>query len=229
MEIPEPETEEAYKLRRQQEPPSQVLQLEDASASGDLDLVKSVFQHREEDQSEKPSLFHFASSFSFTIDGGYLSIATYIIDCGVEFNDAHFQYAMDKKVYPFLELFLDRGFDINMTWSDWAPPLGYKSAFEDEQMIQWLLDHGAKHNTETENGITPISRAVAKAPLSIVQLLLESGGPASVKHGSIVDHDVYRLCSHYLEVIDYVLRYGCQSDINELEYEDRPDIREQTH
>ena len=106
MKILELKTEEACKLRRQQEAPSQLLRPEDVSATGDLDKVRSVFQHREEDQSEKSHLSLFASSFCFIIDGGHLSIATPIIDYGVEFNDAHFQYAMEKRLIPFWSCFL---------------------------------------------------------------------------------------------------------------------------
>ena len=149
-----------------------------------------------------------------------------MIDHGVEFNEAHFQHAIDKNAYAFLELFLEHGYDINMTWTDWAPgPLAYK--FDNDQMTRWLLNHGASPNTETRIGITPISIAVAKASLTTIKLLLERGGPTSLKHGRLVDNAVYRSCPDYLEVLDYLLSIKCQSDINELEYEDRPDLQTQ--
>ncbi|KAL8790512.1 MAG: hypothetical protein Q9195_006343 [Heterodermia aff. obscurata] len=223
----EPETEEACKLRRKAETPPEVLRLEFASEMGDLDSVKAVFQEWKNDNNPgKARLHRFASSFSFAIDGDQLAIAECMIDHGVEFNEAHFQYAIDKNAYAFLYLFLERGYDINMTWTDWAPgPLAYK--FDNEQMTRWLLNHDANPNTETRIGITPISIAVISAPLSIIELLIESGGAASLKHGRLVDNAIYRSCPDYLEILEYLLRIGCQSDINELEYEDNPDLQRQ--
>ena len=95
--------------------------------------------------------------------------------------------------------------------------------------MRWLLDHGANPTTETNNGITPISRAVASAPFNMVKLLLERGWPASIQHGRLLDSAIYRSCPDHLEVLDYLLRIGCQSDINKLEHKNRPDLRENTN
>lgn len=94
-------------------------------------------------------------------------------------------------------------------------------------MIRWLLAHNANPNVGTRNGTIPVSRAVASAPFRSVKLLFGSGGPTTVKHSGLVGHAIHRTYSEYLEVLDYLLRNGCQSDINELEYEDRPDLHEQ--
>ena len=225
----EPESKEAYKQRRQQQAPTIVLRMEAAAAQGDLGLIQGILREWSKESCDKSTLRLFASSFNFAVDGGHLSVAAYLIDHGVGFNWAHFKHALDRRSYPFLGLFLQRDFDLNVAWSNGVPgPLGYRPLFEDEHIIRWLVERGASPNIENEDSSTPISRAVISAPFNIVKFLIESGGPMSITRGRLVDNAVYRYVPDHIEVLDYLLTLGCQSNINELEFEDKPFLRMKT-
>ena len=43
---------------------------------------------------------------------------------------------------------------------------------DDERVVKLLLDNGAQPDFEDENGQTPLSRAVEKGSVAVVQLLL---------------------------------------------------------
>lgn len=49
-----------------------------------------------------------------------------------------------------------------------------------EEVVRWFLDHGADPNAYAKlYMLTPLSRAVQFAPMSIIQLLLDHGGDAT--------------------------------------------------
>ena len=87
-------------------PPSEVLQLETASAVGDITRVKAILQQWLEKPKDKQiNLDLFANSFKFAMKEDHVPIASYMLECGVSMNEAHCKLAMKQKSYPFLELF----------------------------------------------------------------------------------------------------------------------------
>jgi len=203
-------------------PPPEVLQLEIASASGDMAAVKDILQQwseRPEDEQINKDLF--ASSFKFAMENGHVCVASYLIDNGIIMNEAHFKLAMEKKSYSFLQLYLYHGFDINRPQSYLDPP-PLSDTFDDEQLTVWFLDHGADPNAGTRMGITALSKALLRAPFCIIALLFDRGGPHSIKHGQLLHYAVYRETSDRLEVLEYLLNKGALSNINKLKYQDCP-------
>ncbi|KAL8838113.1 MAG: hypothetical protein Q9170_002254 [Blastenia crenularia] len=207
-------------------PPPEVLQLERASAAGDLTQVKTILQQwRERPEDQQINLGLFASSFKFAMDAGDVSIGSYMLDFGVSMNEAHFNIAIEKKSYSFLELFLAHGFDINFRRGRSNPgPLA--DTFEDEVMTQWFLDHGADPNAESKMNVTPISRAVVYASMDIIELLFNHGGPHSIDHGQLLHHAVQRDKTDRLQVLEFLFTKGARRDIDQLKYHDRPDCFE---
>ncbi|KAL8931702.1 MAG: hypothetical protein Q9211_006785, partial [Gyalolechia sp. 1 TL-2023] len=204
-------------------PPAQVLQLETASAAGDLPTVKAILQQWHETPKDKQiNLDLFASSFGFAMKEGHVSVASYMLECGVSMNEAHFKLAMKQKSYSFLELFLSYGFDINSPRSSTDPaPLG--DIVDEETMTRWFLDHGADPNAETRMGVTPISKALVHASFEIIEILLDHGGPQSIDHGQLLHHAMHREASDRLQVLEYLFTKGARRFINQLKHQDRPD------
>ena len=133
---------------------------------------------------------------------------------------------MKQKYYPFLELFLSHGFDINPPRSSTEPaPLA--DTFDDQTMTRWFLDHDADPNAETRMGLTPMSRALVHASIGIVEMLLNHGGPQSIDHGQLLHHAVHREMSDRLQVLEYLCTKGALRFINQLKYRDRPDLLEE--
>ena len=112
----------------------------------------------------------------------------------------------------FMELFLHHGFDINISWSEYySTPLAYK--FHNEEMTRWFLDHGANPNVESRINTTPLSRAIHSAPMSIIKLLFDRGGPDCVNYGEILLCATYRDLPDRIEVLEYLFTKGAQRDI----------------
>ena len=208
-------------------PPREVLQLETASAAGDLATVKAILQQWHEkpkDEQINPDLF--ASSFKFAIEEKHISVASYMLKWGVSMNGAHFKLAVEQKSYPFLELFISYGFDINSPRSSTEPgPL--VDTFGDERMTRWFLDHGADPNAETRMDVTPISRALVYASIDIIKVLFNHGGPHSINHGQLLHHAVHREMPDRLQVLEYLFIKGALGNINQLKYQDRLDLFEE--
>ena len=208
-------------------PPPEVVQLEHASAAGDLVAVQAILrQWKEKPKCERINKDLFASSFQFTLDKGRLPIARYLVEHGVVINEAHFKLAMHKKYYAFLQLALDHGFDINKPQGDYdAAPLA--DTFDDIALTQWFLDHGADPNAQTRLGITPISKALISASFDIISLLFDQGGPDSIQHGQLLHHIVHRQNRDRLQILDYLFAKGALSQLNRIKYYDSPSLYEE--
>jgi hypothetical protein len=106
------------------EPPKERGQLETASASGDLDAVKSIFQSGLQTKlstEEFPADQLLGALFTALTNDDY-SIASYMLSQDCPFGIHHFVYVVEKKSYPFMQLFLDHGLDINTPINSATPP-----------------------------------------------------------------------------------------------------------
>ena len=204
-------------------PPEQE-ERENATTRGDIFAVKRIIQKwRAEPRNKQKSPGFLGTSLLPAIKGGHLAIAAYLIESGLSVPDHLFQAAMDMESYAFLELFLHHGFDINKSWSEYySTPLAY--SFENEEMTRWLLDHGADPNAESRLNNTPLSRAIHFAPMSIIELFFDRGGPDCMNHGELLHCGTYRNLPDRIEVLELLFTKGAQRDINKLLHEDRPGL-----
>lgn len=104
--------------------PKKLKQLDTASASGDLDTVKSIFQsvfQTKLSTEEYPAKF-LLGSLSEALKNDHYSVASYLLSQGAPFTVRHFVYVVEKKSYPLMQLFLDNGLDINTPVDASAPP-----------------------------------------------------------------------------------------------------------
>lgn len=184
---------------------------------GDIGAVKAVFQQwRQTPESRRIDKNLFNSALSTALKNNCLSIAVYLLENGVAIYDTQFQSAMEKKAYPFLQLYLNHGFDLNakhMLWRN-GPLL---DALDDE-LTKWLLNHGADPNITFGKDFTPISMALYRAPFSIIKLLLDGGG--SIERGQLLHHASQRVNSDRLEVVAFILDNGGLQNINKTLYQD---------
>ena len=147
--------------------------LEDVVIAGDLQSAQLTIEPW------KASRSIIASALTCAVDTARTEIGSWLLKQGVTPNKYHYQYAMKKESYAFLELYLDYGFDVNEFWSEHTTPLDL--ALHSENLTRWLLEHGANPDAEDNLKITPLSRAIGEAcaSLSVIRLLLEHRGLSS--------------------------------------------------
>lgn len=85
----------------------------------------------------------------------------------------------------------------------------FSNAIEDEDMVTWLLDHGADPNRQCAIDLTPLSYAVERAPISIIELMLARGG--DVRKGQLLHHAIDRQ-SENIEVLKLLIGKGAAID-----------------
>ena len=197
----------------------EVIELEDACLSGDFPLAQKIVQDFHEKMRDQPTGVPFEGAFKYTMHPDRVHIAAWLVAQGYQINSAHFHHAIKEKCYPFMQLALDHGFDINEPEGDWRPaPIVH--AFHDRTMTEWFLDHGADPNALTRLRWTPISTAVMSASFDIITLLFDRGGPESIYHGLLLHRLVDRQIPDYLAVLEYLFSKGAKDQLNNLMYHD---------
>ncbi|KAJ6016261.1 hypothetical protein N7540_010852 [Penicillium herquei] len=130
-------------------------------------------------------------------------------------SDAALQ-AVKGKARDVLEVLFKYGWDINSPISDAQPPLlGF--VIQDRDMISWLLGHGADPNQKCLIDLTPLSRAVHKAPISNIELLFDNGGDAT--QGQLLFYALNRE-AEVIEVLTLLLKKG--APLNATMYQNHP-------
>ena len=201
------------------------IQAQKASAAGDLTTVKRVTHDW------KGNMQGFSDSLMAAIDNGHMAVASYLLEYGLPVQYRHFECAIQQRAYPLMQLCLDHGYNINDTGVSSTPGV-LRDHLDDAHLIRWLLDHGADPNSERiclgqKMGETAVSIAMWRAPLSTIQLLIERGGPGTLRGGHLLWYAVGRPRPDRVEVLEYLLRNGADADMTSLEFEDRPEAARQ--
>ncbi|KAI0967046.1 hypothetical protein F4678DRAFT_257794 [Xylaria arbuscula] len=163
-------------------------QLNQACSEDELDKFKAILAEwcRAEDPSPPrgPSIYPMAPvepCFYHAIRLDRSTFVALMLDQGVLMCHLAASVAIEYKCSTAMwEVFLDNGmFDLNVPFSRVdPPPLAF--VLHNEELVRWLLAHGADPNVETSWGLTPFLKAVGHAPLSIVKLLHEAGGSIAI-------------------------------------------------
>ncbi|KAB8070750.1 ankyrin repeat-containing domain protein [Aspergillus leporis] len=102
---------------------------------------------------------------SIVISGGNLDNVIELLGEGALMITEHFILATQMKLYSFLELYLNRGWNINAD-----------VYFNDMTLLTWFLEHGADPNKRCRiHDCTPYSYAFAEAPLEAIEMLFRYG------------------------------------------------------
>lgn len=92
-------------------------------------------------------------------------------------------------------------------------------ALSDEELTRYFLDNGADPNARSSVlDITPLSTAIASAPLSTILLLLKNGG--SVHSGQLLHFATQRESEDRVDILRILLQKGCGNKLNTLLYSD---------
>ncbi|CBX99859.1 hypothetical protein LEMA_P074480.1 [Plenodomus lingam JN3] len=191
--------------------PEQVQLCYQASCKGDLDGVK--------EQNSSPVQNGFFASLSEAISRKDIRVVQHLLDENVAGGHLPADDAVRSQAYEILALFLTRGWDINEPMGRNLPAvLGIPSSTSDEEMVAWLLDHGADPNSRCDWDLTSTSYAMLQAPLQTIQTLFQRG--ADPHRGQLLHYTVLRDKPDALAVVRLVVEKGAA--VNEVKYEKEP-------
>lgn len=99
---------------------------------------------------------------------------------------------------------------------DWTEDVKccYSFAVEDEDMTNWLLDHGADPNRQSLIEVTPLSFAVEDASIRVINLMLDRGG--DIQKGKLLHRAVCRK-SENIEVLQLLIDRGAPLNMTMFE------------
>ncbi|KAF1948315.1 ankyrin [Byssothecium circinans] len=195
--------------------PPEVELCDDAARNGDLKRVKELVQQLP--HSPRPS------SITTAIERHDLDMVQFLLDENVTTRDAllPFEDAVRCGAFEVLELFLQRGWDINKPLHRNEPPvLSIPLCTGDKEMVIWLLDHGADPNARCAWDYTPTSQAMLGAPLDLIDYLFTHG--ADARRGELLQYAVLRDTPDALDIVRRAVEHG--APINKVKYEDEPKV-----
>ncbi|KAL8798384.1 MAG: hypothetical protein Q9182_006706 [Xanthomendoza sp. 2 TL-2023] len=199
--------------------PPEVAHLEAAASTHNLAKFKEVYETWHDPD---PRENHLLLPFEIAIAEDNFEIASYIFDQGFLTTFCHFERVLKKEAYHWMQFFLDRGYDLNLSWYDYGTTaLGH--ALHSVPLTRWLLDRGADPNAESRIKRTPLSRAVQERSLDMIRLLMEYGGPDSINHGFLLLCAIWRKLPDHMQVLEYVLDEGAERHVNEASHSVYPD------
>ncbi|KAI9809655.1 MAG: hypothetical protein M1825_000087 [Sarcosagium campestre] len=123
--------------------------------------------------------------------------------------------AVKARSVACLQVFLDSGWNINERTSR-VYPAALRYAIDDEEMMEWFLDHKASPNATCDMDLTPLSHACLNGSFATVEFLFERGG-GSIEHGQLLHVAAVRDLPDRVKLLDFLLGQG--SPINAIEYE----------
>lgn len=128
-----------------------------------------------------------ARSWSHDIDALYLStgsgqfrIFELLLDHGAD-PTAALTPVLWKRFYPWADLALARGGDLNRAFDDSKPLLNQLIRWGQIEPALWMLSHGATPNRTDERGWTAVHQAASRGNVKILQAVLDSGGDAQAR------------------------------------------------
>ncbi|KAF2763782.1 ankyrin, partial [Teratosphaeria nubilosa] len=144
-----------------------------------------------------------------------------LLHAGTPITSLVIKPALQQNSLCILSSFLEYGWDINQEEAWCIPPWLAIATNPNHALISWFLDNGADPDMACQTGTTPLSTAVAKAPLSIVQRLLQSCPETRKLRRQLLHFAARRTDDPGIAVLQLVLD-ACEAEINARMWQDCP-------
>ncbi|KAL8835887.1 MAG: hypothetical protein Q9176_006660 [Flavoplaca citrina] len=168
---------------------------------------------------ERP-MVHLHPALHAAVRSDHLSTVSMLLDEGFRISYQEVRPALANRSMAMLQVFLDHGWKINQILGpSMAPALTH--VLKDEEMVRWLVTHGANPNKARQSWPTPLETAAWKASLDVIKILVDHGGrvyPRNALPAAAKTHLPDRT-----EILAYFLANG--APINMMEYEFDDDTR----
>ncbi|KAL8990733.1 MAG: hypothetical protein Q9169_008049 [Polycauliona sp. 2 TL-2023] len=128
--------------------------------------------------------------------------------------------ALKNRSTAMLQVFLDHGWNINKTLGPCMAP-ALSRVLNDEELVHWLLTHGADPNYAKQSWPSPLEAAAFKASLEVIKMFVDHGG--RVYPSNALPAAAHTFLPDRTDVLAYFLDNG--APINMIEYEFDDDTR----
>ncbi|KAH7346033.1 ankyrin repeat-containing domain protein [Pyrenochaeta sp. MPI-SDFR-AT-0127] len=193
--------------------------------TGDIDVndVNVTFRNRLEEFEQKGhSLHKLWPVLLSAVQSARPEIIKLLLSRGLVMNEMYIRQAIETKSKKVFQAILESGWDVNMIWDNFHPPV-LACFVDDLEFTQWLLDRGANPDTGCYLDLTPLSFAVRRAQPSLIKILLDRG---SIDKGQLVHHAVER-SEDVIEVLQMLVSRGAL--INKIQYSEHLDSWNHEH
>ncbi|GJM94260.1 hypothetical protein PR202_ga10890 [Eleusine coracana subsp. coracana] len=186
----------------------------EAACTGDLDSLKKLAAALDEEgkgaaavaaavrDANKRTALHFAAR------QGRTDVCAFLIDQlglpvdPVDDDGMHFA----PRNIELMKLLLSKGVEVESE-SDAGTPLVWAAGHAQKDAVKLLLEHNAKPNTETDDGITPLLSTVAAGSLPCLEVLIQAGADPNIRAGGATPLHI-AADSGNLDVIKCLLKAG---------------------
>ena len=183
-------------------------------------------------RTEKKSSLIYATGLQWACLGGYKEILEVLLETGARidyYSEGSTKtnalcIALRQGNYAMTQLFLIRGASPNTESDAHVPnPLHWVTWNWKQNMlsiVQALIDHGADINAEVNNGETPVSRAVVRENIEVLEFLLKKGAKITISksEGNVTTilHYITKIRTtpeKSLAMAKLIIRHGVDVDI----------------
>ncbi|OIW30516.1 putative hspc200 [Coniochaeta ligniaria NRRL 30616] len=189
-------------------PEEVIKQLKYAASTNDLPAIENLLET------------HFTTNtiglhpvMSEALKRDHAAAVAKLLSYGVNMHYSSVLEAVGFKAKASLEVFLQKGFDINKPLSETQPTV-FAYAIKDTEMTLWLLEHGADLNKSTYIDLTPMSFAAEYAPPELLRELLNRGG--DVRRGEVLQYALDRPAD-VVEVLGMLIDHGAPLNLTMYE------------
>ncbi|KAF1958345.1 ankyrin [Byssothecium circinans] len=191
-------------------PPEEISYLSQLCYFGDLDdkAVHTAFRNSlEAFEQNGRSLRELWPVLLSAVQSARPHIIKLLLSRGLEMNEMYIKQAIQTRSKEVFQAFLESGWDVNMLWDNFHPPI-LACFVENLDFTQWFLERGANLDAGCYLDLTPLSFAVRRAQPSIVNVLLDRG---SVEKGQLVHHAVER-SEDEVKILEMLVSRGASLD-----------------
>ncbi|KAE8152351.1 ankyrin repeat-containing domain protein [Aspergillus avenaceus] len=150
---------------------------------------------------------------TLAIDDGKPLEVKRLLDSGIPLKMEQFLLAISFKNLAILETILSSGWDINTEVNGYIPS-ALAHTFDDEELLNWFLTHGANPNKSCRiRDCTPLSYAVKEASFGIIQRLVQYGGQST--QGQLLHYASMREDEDGYDILRFI--YNLNPEFNGLQ------------
>jgi len=152
---------------------------------------------------------------SYAINNGHIEIVKLMLAHDLKINgylnkfgDRPLHFALQRKNFELVKLFVEEGADVNAPTEHGMSPLHCAAGGGQEELVRYLISKGANLHAKNQSGATPFRDAAKGNHIAAMKVLLEAG--AKIEETDCVGDTALIGCAGggKLEAVQWLLDHG---------------------